>query len=235
MNQSPLLCLALDAMSPSEALEMADQLRGAVDVMKVGLGLHGRGGNELVTALMEREFSVFLDLKLHDIPSQVGDAVHVAAKLGVDYLTVHTGGGRAMLEAASQARDQVNGTSLRLLGVTVLTSLSSNDLVEVGAHQNVEEVVKKRLELAISTRLDGIVCSPADLPGVHAVSGSADLLKVTPGIRPAGVGHGDQQRVATPAQAVQGGSSILVVGRAIRGAADPREAAQMIKAEMKNA
>jgi orotidine-5'-phosphate decarboxylase len=232
MNQKPQLCLALDAMSSVQAIEMADNLSGAIDIMKIGLGLYGRGGNALVAAFHERGFSVFLDLKLHDIPSQVGDAVHVAAQLGVDYLTVHTGGGRAMLEAASGARDGVSDSNLRLLGVTVLTSLSSSDLAEVGSSPDLAAVVRSRLKLAIETGLDGIVCSPADLSGVREIEGSAGLLKVTPGIRPAGVDQGDQRRVATPADAVAGGASILVVGRAIRGASDPRQAALSIRSEM---
>lgn len=235
-NTRPLLCVALDAMEPNQAVELAGKLGSSVDIVKVGLGLFNRGGLQIVQELVQTGASIFLDLKLHDIPSQVGDAVGAITRLGVDYLTVHTGGGAEMLRAAVEQRDKASANFSpgfpKLLGVTVLTSLGPDNLKEIGATPNVQQVVSQRVKLAREAGIDGIVCSPADLDFINEIPEAATLLKVTPGIRPPDYGADDQTRVATPGKAVAAGANILVVGRPIKLAPDPVAAAENIRAAM---
>jgi orotidine-5'-phosphate decarboxylase len=212
---------------------MGLSLKGAVDVMKIGLGLYARGGNDIVARFVDQGFSVFLDLKLHDIPSQVGDAVGVVAGLGVSYLTIHTSGGSEMMRYAAQARDAHGGdTPVKLLGVSVLTSLSEEHLGEVGVQVPVEETVARRVELAAHCGIDGIVCSPKELQTIRPVADQFGLIRVTPGIRPKSASVGDQQRIATPSDAIADGANVLVVGRPIKNADNPYEAAMAIRREM---
>ena len=233
-----LLCVALDAMEPEKAVELAKELGSSVDIIKIGLGLFNRGGLDIVKALVDTGASVFLDLKLHDIPSQVGDAVGAITKLGVHYLTVHTGGGGEMLAAAVEQRNAASAQYApgfpKLLGVTVLTSLGPENLREVGAKANVEEVVRDRVKLAHRSGIDGIVCSPADLDFINEIPESQGLLKVTPGIRPPNYGEDDQNRVATPGKAVAAGANVLVVGRPIKLAENPKQAAEGIRKAMES-
>jgi orotidine-5'-phosphate decarboxylase len=227
------LCVALDALSPEKAAELGSSLRGAVDVMKIGLGLYARGGNDIVARFVDQGFSVFLDLKLHDIPSQVGDAVGVVAGLGVSYLTIHTSGGSEMMRYAVEARDAHGGVApVKLLGVSVLTSLSAEHLREVAVHEPVEDTVARRVTLAGACGIDGIVCSPRELSVIRSVADQHKLIRVTPGIRPKSAAVGDQQRVATPADAIADGANVLVVGRPIKNAPNPYEAAMAIRREM---
>jgi orotidine-5'-phosphate decarboxylase len=230
----PSLCAALDALEPAEALDLAKQLAPHVDLLKVGLGLYARGGPSLVSEIRDTGADVFLDLKLHDIPSQVGDAVSALCRLDVAMLTLHTAGGGAMLEEAASAR----GAAVRpaLLGVSVLTSLDSETLRETGVDGDVPALVRARALLAKKSGLDGLVCSAADLatlgPDAEELAG---LVLVTPGIRPSGADHGDQRRVVTPARAIELGADFLVVGRPITRAPDPVAAARALRAEMKAA
>lgn len=227
------LCVALDALSPDEAVDLGSSLKGAVDVMKIGLGLYARGGNDIVARFVDQGFSVFLDLKLHDIPSQVGDAVGVVAGLGVSYLTIHTSGGSEMMRYAAEARDAHGGADpVKLLGVSVLTSLSAEHLREVAVQEPVEDTVARRVALAGQCGIDGIVCSPRELKTIQTVADQHGLIRVTPGIRPQSAAIGDQKRVATPADAIADGANVLVVGRPIKNAANPFEAAMAIRREM---
>ena len=239
-KSSPSLCVALDAMEPQQAIDLSNHLGQSVDIVKIGLGLFNRAGLQVVDALVSSGREVFLDLKLHDIPTQVGDAVGAIARLGVHYLTLHTSGGPEMLKAAVEYRNRVyqetqsgnEGPFPRLLGVTVLTSLGPHDLEKIGAKPDVNKVVTKRVVLAAETGIDGIVCSPADLGFLNEIPEASSLIKVTPGIRPADHGKDDQQRTATPRSAVEGGANILVVGRPITRAPDPRASAEAIRAAM---
>ncbi len=216
MKPADRLCLALDTGQLETAVEWVRRTRDAFRVFKVGLELFGAHGPTAVSAIREAGArAVFLDLKLHDIPQTVGRAVEALLRVGADYLTVHTGGGRAMLTAAAEAaRGEVC-----VLGVTVLTSLDAAALAEVGVTTTIDAVVAARARLARETGLGGIVCSAMEVPALRAENGP-DLRIVTPGIRPAGLEVGDQRRAATPRAAIEAGADLLVVGRPIVAAAD---------------
>lgn len=229
------LIVALDVADPREALRLVEQLQPEVGLFKIGLQLYTAAGPALVRQVVERGARVFLDLKLHDIPNTVAGATAAACRLGVEMLTIHTSGGRAMMDAARRAAAQAeSGTRLRLLGVTVLTSLNQNDLAEVGFPAEVPELVLRLARLAQEAGLDGLVCSPREVAGLRR-SGLENLLWVTPGIRPAGAPVEDQARSATAAEAVRAGASYLVVGRPILRAADPVAAARALVAEVEAA
>ena len=220
--------VALDFPRGDEALSLVDDLGDAGTFYKVGLQLYTAEGPSVVQALKDRGKRVFLDLKLHDIPNTVASGVRVASQLGVDFLTLHIVGGRAMLEAARDAAGET-----RLLGVTVLTSLSAVDLEATWGRKNpsVEEEVGRLADLAAQYRIHGIVASPHEASSVRSRVGS-EFLVVTPGIRPAGVGHDDQRRVATPSAAIAAGADYLVVGRSITRASDPEAALYSILTEV---
>jgi orotidine-5'-phosphate decarboxylase len=171
---------------------------------------------------------VFLDLKLHDIPKTVERAVGTAASLGAKYLTIHACGGAGMMEAAAK-RAESEGTAMKVLGVTVLTSLGPSDLFALGIDESPSERVMRLGTLARQAGLQGLVCSTAEVKQVRQTVGP-DMLLVTPGIRPLGADAGDQKRTGTPQEAIADGSDLLVVGRPIRDAADPAEAARDLQA-----
>lgn len=220
------LIVALDDDNLVAAEALARHLRGAVDAFKVGLTLFCAHGPE---ALLEvgQHGRVFCDLKLHDIPSQVGSAVGVLAAKGVWLLTVHASGGRPMIAAAAAAA----GPRTLVAAVTVLTSLPAEELGAVGQEADPLAQVTRLARLAVEAGATALVCSPREVAAVRATVGPGIVL-VTPGIRPAGGALGDQSRVATPAQAVAAGADYLVVGRPITQAPDPRGAAEAIRAEM---
>lgn len=231
------LIVALDVADPQEALRLVEQLQPEVGLFKIGLQLYTAAGPALVRQVVERGARVFLDLKLHDIPNTVAGATAAACRLGVEMLTIHTSGGRAMMDAARRAAAAAraeSGTRLRLLGVTVLTSLSENDLAEVGFPAEVPELVLRLARLAQEVGLDGLVCSPREVAGLRR-RGLENFFWVTPGIRPAGAPVEDQARSATAAEAVRAGASYLVVGRPILRAADPVAAARALVAEVEAA
>lgn len=214
----PRLAVALDGPSLEPLEPILDALHGLPVLVKVGLSLFTAVGPAVVHHLRSAGFEVFLDLKLCDIPHQVALAVEAAARLGVSLLTVHACGGRAMLMAAQQAAHGRVG----VLGVTVLTSLTEQDLLDTGHRGGMEAVVAQRLQLVHACGLAGVVLSPHELAlAAHLPS---SFLRVTPGIRLT-AGADDQQRTATAAQALLGGSTLLVVGRPILHAPDPRQAA----------
>ena len=231
MNQ---LLVALDVDTRTRALELADQLRGAVGGFKIGSRLFTSEGPSLVTALADRGDRVFLDLKFHDIPSVVGDAVRAASRLGAWMVTVHGSGGQAMLQAAANAARQSERAPL-VVAVTVLTSLDPAELARIGVHRKLPEQVEALAVLATASGCDGVVASPREVSRLRPRLGP-DPIIVTPGIRggPGGgvAGDDDQVRTLSAADALSAGSSYLVVGRPIIGAPDPLEAARAIGAHM---
>jgi orotidine-5'-phosphate decarboxylase len=232
MNQSALerLIVALDFPNAGSALALVDRLEGSTSWFKVGLELYIAEGNSRVAELKRRGCSVFLDLKLHDIPNTVAGAVGSAARLGVDMLTVHAAGGPAMLEAAAAAAEERPD----LLAVTVLTSMDHAQLEATGIRDSPSIQVERLATMALDCGVEGIVCSPVEISNLRRRVGSDPLL-VIPGIRPEGTASNDQRRIATPAAAIASGASYLVVGRPITLAADPFAAAQAILAEMQMA
>ncbi len=229
-STSDRLIVALDFPDARAALALVDRLEGAACWFKVGLELYIAEGNSLVAELQRRGFSIFLDLKLHDIPNTVASAVRAASRLGVNMLTVHAAGGPEMLAAAAEAA--VDGPDL--LAVTVLTSMDAEQLEATGVLGSPAAQVEKLAKMAFGCGVRGFVCSPVEVASLRNQFGSKPLL-VIPGIRPQGSVPGDQRRVATPAAAMASGASYLVVGRPITRAADPGTAARDILAEMQTA
>jgi orotidine-5'-phosphate decarboxylase len=224
------LIVALDVPSASEAQKLVARIGDAAGIYKVGLQLFIAEGPSIVRDLVSSGRRVFLDLKLHDIPTTVALAVKSAAELGVHMLTIHASGGAAMLRAATEAA----AGRINLLAVTVLTSLNDEDMQEIGVSGRASDQVLRMAALAQSAGCQGIVTSPHESLMVRKALGEGFAI-VTPGIRPAGVETNDQQRIATPAQAISNGASHIVVGRPITHAADPAKAAAAIIAEMEQA
>jgi orotidine-5'-phosphate decarboxylase len=210
--------VALDVPDLRAAGDFLDRLEGQPTFYKVGLELFVAEGVRAVEVVRSRGGRVFLDLKLHDIPETVARAVSSAMGLGAELLTLHTSGGLTMMKRAAQAAQG----RVKLLGVTVLTSLDEDDLRADGVAGNVREAVVRRAKLAGQAGIAGVVCSPQEVADVHQACPS--LLLVVPGVRPAGADVGDQKRVATPALAIAAGADYLVVGRPIRDAAKPAAA-----------
>lgn len=227
------LAFALDYPTLHDAEAGAARVAGIVGVLKVGLELFVAEGPASVRLGAKLGSKVFLDLKLHDIPETVDRAVATAGQLGAAYLTLHAAGGPRMLEAAAQ-RAERDGAGLKLLAVTVLTSLDAGDLQAVGISAAPGEQVVRLGKLARAAGIHGLVCSTAEVGALRAALGPEAIL-VTPGIRPLGAAAGDQKRVGTPASALRDGSSLLVVGRPIRDAPDPAAAARAILDEMSGA
>jgi len=225
------LIFALDVESTSRALSLVDTLHEHVGIFKIGLELFMRAalaGDDLVRRVA-RDHRVFLDLKLHDIPETMLRTLRAArTEGGVEFLTIHTGDGPGPLEACSEEAE-----GIKLLGVTVLTSVGPEDLEDLGYAVDMVDLVSRRARWAIRGGCAGVVCSGREAARVRAVLGEGPLI-VTPGIRPAwdGVTVHDQKRVVTPADAVCAGADHIVVGRPIRDAKDPAEAARRIVEEM---
>ncbi len=225
------LILALDAPTLRDVAPLLSRVRGAVRWVKIGLELYTAGGPDCVRQAADLGFDVFLDLKLHDIPNTVARAVTAAGRLPVKMLTIHTAGGREMMRQAVKAQTE-SAPHLRLLGVTVLTSLGAGDLREVGVESPPEDQVVRLARLAVDCGLTGLVCSPLELAPLRAQLPKAVKL-VTPGIRPAGAGRADDQaRVMTPAEAAKAGADFIVVGRPILMATDAAAAARTILADL---
>jgi orotidine-5'-phosphate decarboxylase len=222
--------VALDFPDRVSALGLADRLSPELCRLKIGKELFTRAGPDLVEELQLRGFEIFLDLKFHDIPNTVAGAVRAAADLGVWMVNVHASGGRRMMEAARAALAGYQQVPL-LIGVTVLTSMSNDDLVELGYRETAGQRVLRLAQLAEECALDGVVCSAQEASELRRAHGEGFTL-VTPGIRLAGDAAGDQRRVVTPAEAVQLGSDYLVIGRSITAAEDPLAALQMVAKEL---
>lgn len=232
------LIVALDFPLAHDAIEAAEKLRGHVGVFKVGSELFSAAGPGLVRQLVTGGDKVFLDLKFNDIPNTVKSAAREAAKLGVSMFTVHSNGGRKMMEAALEgarigAGSSGNQTPL-ILAVTVLTSLATEDLAEIGFRGNPEETVVRLARLAQAAGIDGVVASPMEISAIRQSCGPQFVI-VTPGIRPAQSRADDQARVATPSSAIAAGANYLVVGRPITQAPDPTAAADAMVDQMKEA
>ncbi len=221
------ICAALDFPSWRDAEGFARAVAPAVGMLKVGLELFAAEGPVAVRCAAALGRPVFLDLKLHDIPNTVEGAARSAAASGAALLTVHAAGGTEMIRAAVRGA----GGKLRVLAVTVLTSLDAAALGEIGIEGPADRAVLRLARLALAAGAGGIVCSPQEVAQVRAAVGPASLL-VVPGVRPAGSAPGDQARVATPAEAVRAGADVLVVGRPLRDAPDPAEAARRIAASI---
>ena len=219
--------VALDVPDMASAIALASRLDSRLCRVKVGKELFTAEGPAVVHALQERGFEVFLDLKFHDIPNTVAGACRSAARLGVWMLNVHASGGEAMMRAAREAIEGVARPPL-LIAVTILTSLSADDLARVGYTGDVEENVERLARLARACGLEGVVCSAQEAQALRQATGP-DFTLVTPGIRLASDAKGDQVRVVTPADAVRLGASYLVIGRSITGAADPVAALESIR------
>lgn len=228
----PALIVALDVPSIADLENTLKRMPDSIEWYKVGLELFCAEGPAALEPLKKRNKNIFLDLKLHDIPRTVANAVKTAAGHGVNLLTVHACGGRAMLQAAAEAAAEC-GRPPRLVAVTTLTSLNQDDFSDLGIGRSVADQAPALGELAISSGIDGLVTSAHEAGTLREQFPQA--LLVTPGIRLPGGEVGDQKRVATPAFAVEQGSTHLVVGRPIVQAADPAAATEKILADMKKA
>jgi orotidine-5'-phosphate decarboxylase len=229
------LIVALDVPGADTALELVGQLAAVVGAFKIGSELFTAAGPDIVRRVRATGAEVFLDLKFHDIPNTVAKAVEAATRLDVQMLTVHAGGGLRMLqaaEAAAQATARPAGRPAPLvLGVTVLTSLDSNELREAGVESDVGRQVERLASLAATAGLRGLVCSPLEIAALRRILPAAMQL-VTPGIRPAASQADDQKRTLTPAEAMAAGANRLVIGRPVYAAPNPREAAERILASL---
>jgi orotidine-5'-phosphate decarboxylase len=220
------LIVALDIADAAEARRLVERIGDSMVFYKVGMELAYGGGLPLVPELAAAGKQVFLDLKLHDIPNTVERATAQAAKLGARFLTVH-----AYPQTMRAAVAGASGSGTQILAVTVLTSYDDADLSEACYRFGVVETVKRRAEQARDLGVDGLVASAAEAAMVRRTVG-AEMLLVTPGVRPAGAAAVDQKRVATPAEAIRNGADYLVVGRPVTEAADPRGAAEALVAEI---
>jgi len=225
----PRLIVPLDLPDLDQARAMVEALGEAVSFYKVGLELFASGGMTLARDLKAQGKQVFLDWKLHDIGTTVQRSAAVLADSGCDFLTVH--GEPQVMAAAVRGRGR---SDLKILAVTVLTSLSDQDLLEMGYSESARTLVERRIHQAVAAGCDGVVASPHEAQLARAIGGP-DFLVVTPGVRPDWSAKNDQARAATPAQALKAGASHIVCGRPITGANDPQAAALRIVAEMADA
>ncbi|AWY01626.1 orotidine 5'-phosphate decarboxylase [Marinomonas primoryensis] len=217
--QSPIV-VALDYPTMAQSIDMAKRLDPNQCRVKVGKELFTTAGPVILDELHKLGFDIFLDLKFHDIPNTVANAVSAAAKAGVWMVNIHASGGRRMMETSANALQQLSDNKTLLIAVTVLTSMDQSDLVEIGIDATPEQHVKRLAALAKSSGMDGVVCSAQESSMLSTELGK-DFVLVTPGIRPAGSDQGDQKRIMTPAQAMAAGSHYLVMGRPITQASDP--------------
>jgi len=215
--------VAIDTPDLDRALALAEAVGPHVGGLKLGLEFLTARGPEGLAAMAKLGRPIFADTKFHDIPNTVAGAAREIAKLGVAIFNIHASGGEAMMRAAREAA----GANVKLIAVTVLTSLDDRDLEAVGQRGPAAEQVVRLASLAKSCRLDGVVCSAHEIAAIRKACGE-DFLLVVPGIRPAGSELADQRRVMTPHEALDAGADILVIGRPITGAADPAAAARAI-------
>lgn len=234
MNPKDKLIVALDILDKKKCFDMVDMLAPVVDVFKVGIAPHTAFGEELLKKLDKLNKKVFLDLKFHDIPNTVKNAAIVSAEKNIFMMNFHAIGGEKMLEAAKEgARETEKRTGKRplLIAVTVLTSMTKEDLEKIGIEETPEEKVKKFALMTKNFGMDGVVASAKEASLVKEICGQAFIV-VTPGIRPEWSAKGDQERVLTPKKAMEEGADYLVVGRPIIANEDPVEAAKKILEEM---
>ena len=225
------VCLALDFPARGEVLAAARRFGGRVGWLKIGLEAFVAEGPSLVAECAGFSSRIFLDLKFHDIPRTVSRAVAAASRSGAAMVNVHASGGREMLRAA---REGAEGSGVRVIAVTLLTSLDPAALSDLPLAGHPEGISRRLARLARDCGLDGVVCSAADLPSIRAACGR-EFLTVVPGIRPASAAAGDQKRIATPAAAIAAGADILVIGRPVTAAPDPDSALGAILSEIESA
>jgi orotidine-5'-phosphate decarboxylase len=236
VRPDPRLYCALDTVDLARARHLARQLSGIADGVKLGLEFFTANGPAGVRAIQQEGLPVFLDLKFHDIPNTVAGGMQAAAALGVAIVTVHAGGGAAMLQAARDAaRTGAAGAQVAppaVVGITVLTSLAEDDLAAVGQRGPLPEQAERLADLSLHNGLEGVVCSAREAALLRRRLGPGALL-VVPGLRPVWAEAQDQKRVVTPGDAVRLGADVLVVGRPITSARDPADAAKRVVAEMR--
>jgi len=225
------LIVALDVPELSEAVSLVEKLGKEVEWYKVGKQLFTKYGPEVIRMLKQHGKKVFLDMKFHDIPNTVAQAIHSAAFIGADLVNVHASGGPTMLKAAAQAAKE---TGVTVIAVTVLTSLDQAELQAIGLDVTPAQQVSRLAALTKEAGLAGVVCSSQEIELVHNACGM-DFLTIVPGIRPAGAALGDQKRVMTPALAAKAGADFIVVGRPIVKAEDPQAAAFAVNQELLSA
>jgi orotidine-5'-phosphate decarboxylase len=224
------LIVALDVPDASSAVQLVSRLEGACTCFKVGLELFVAAGPAVLQPILARGYSIFLDLKFHDIPNTVAGAVRSAAQLGARMLTVHASGGPAMLAAAREALEGIVNPP-ELLAVTMLTSMDAGQMNAIGLGSSPSQQVELLARMGLEAGIRGFVCSPQEVAALRRLAGPEAVL-VVPGVRPAGSDAGDQKRIATPADTLRMGASYLVEGRPITQAADPAAAAEAILTEM---
>lgn len=225
-NSDPKVVIALDFANQEQANQFVNTLDPKNCRLKVGKELFAVVGPSFVEGLVQKGFDVFLDLKYHDIPNTVAKAVQAAARMGVWMVNVHASGGSKMMKSAKDALKEFTNPPL-LIAVTVLTSMQQEDLAELGLDIEPKEQVKRLAKLAKSSGMDGVVCSAQEVSMLRNAIGD-DFCLVTPGIRPAGSDINDQKRIMTPKEALDSGSSYLVIGRPITQAENPVEALSAI-------
>jgi len=228
------IILALDVESPEIARRVIEETSGEVGAYKIGLELFTIAGPDFVRELVDEGLRIFLDLKFHDIPNTVAKASVAAARLGVWMFNVHSsGGGEMMKRAVAEVSDfclRENTARPIMIGVTLLTSLDSHALTEIGMMENADRQVETLARLAKTCGLDGVVASPHEIAGIRSSIADKNFFIVTPGVRPTFATADDQKRVMTPAEALTAGSDYLVIGRPILNAEDKRAAiAQIIR------
>lgn len=227
---SPVFC-AIDTPDAAQAFALAQKLKGHVGGLKLGLEFFMANGPQGYAPFKELGLPLFLDVKLHDIPNTVAGAISSLLALEPDFITLHTSGGAGMMKAAVEAVNKAKRKRPKLLGVTVLTSLDTTDLQQVGQNVNTAAQVERLALLAKESGLDGIVCSSAEVAGLRKALGPSMILMV-PGIRPAWAAANDQKRIMTPFEAINVGATYLVIGRPITKAEDPADAARRVNEEI---
>jgi orotidine-5'-phosphate decarboxylase len=227
------LCIALDFATRDEILSAARRFGGKVGWLKVGLEAFVAEGPRIVPEVAATGARVFLDLKLHDIPTTVARAVAAAVRSGASMVNVHALGGRDMLVAARESA-RAAAPAAKIIAVTLLTSLDSRSLADLPISGHPEGIVRRLAALTKECGLDGVVCAPRDVPEVKGAGGKG-FLAVVPGIRPAGAELGDQKRAATPAEALSNGADLLVVGRPVTAASDPDAALDLLLGQIQSA
>jgi len=237
INGKDKLIVAIDTDDFNKAKELIDQLEDSVDIFKVGLEQYVATKGKTVDYLKEKGKKIFLDLKFHDIPNTMKSAVRAAVRDNVWLMTIHVSDLEGMRQCALVANEEAKILNIEkpiIVGVTVLTSLSNEDLQDIGCNMTTEELAIKRAKLAKESGIDGVVCSAKEVDKIVKVCGK-DFVTVCPGIRPAASCAGDQKRVVTPAQAIKNGAQYLVVGRPITQSENPKQSAIDIAKEIENA
>lgn len=226
--KNPLI-IALDTSDKNEAIKIIEETADCVDIFKVGPALFIKEGPKIVKEIIEKGKEVFLDLKLHDIPNTVKLGILSAMEIGASFITIHISGGRNMVREAVKAKEN---SKVKILGVTVLTSLEKEDLYEIGINLKPEEMVEKLAKIGIEEGLDGLVCSPREIEIIRAIS--KKTIIVTPGVRLKDEDKKDQKRTLTPSEAIKKGADFLVMGRSILESSDKKYKIKQILEEIKS-